>query len=143
MKCNSVIRLEHANTGKNLHSHNFPSYITDSQEACGFGERGTGDVNDNFRIICYNSKDDKLKGSTQFFLQHEATKQFLYINIKKSLFNEYNCRGCPIMNHREVSLTANKDKQCIWKIIGGIIYQANTEDEKDHIDYKLNNSADL
>jgi hypothetical protein len=100
-------------------------------------------VNDNFRIMCYNSKDDKLKGSTQFFLQHESTKQFLYINIKKSLFNEYNCRGCPIMNHREVSLTPTKDKQCMWKIIGGIIYQSNTEDEKDHIDYKINSSSDL
>ena len=47
------------------------------------------------------------------------------------------------MNHREVSLTPTKDKQCMWKIIGGIIYQSNTEDEKDHIDYKINSSSDL
>jgi dolichyl-phosphate-mannose--protein O-mannosyl transferase len=141
-KCNSIIRLEHANTGKNLHSHNFPSYITDSQEACGFGERGTGDTNDNFQIICHNSQKDYLKGKTQFFLQHQGTKQFLYINIKKSLFNEYNCRGCPIMNHREVSLTRTKDKQCLWKIIGGIFYESSNDLEKDHVDIKIKN-ADL
>jgi hypothetical protein len=52
-----------------------------------------------------------------------ATQQFLYVNIKKSLFNEYNCRGCPIMGHREVSCTANKDKQSLWKVGGGIMFK--------------------
>ena len=52
--CGDVIRLEHIGTGKNLHSHAFKSFITNSQEACAFGEDGNGDVNDNFRISCYN-----------------------------------------------------------------------------------------
>jgi len=124
INCNSVIRLEHVATGRNLHSHNFPSYITGSQEVCGFGENGIGDINDNFQIICYNSNQDAvLQGKTHFLLQHVVTKKFLYIDIQKSLFNEYNCRGCPIFNHREVSCTDKKDKQGLWKIIGGIIYQ--------------------
>lgn len=135
--CNSIIRLEHANTGKNIHSHNFPSFITDSQEVCAFGENGQGDANDNFKIICYNNKkeDNFVTGHTNFFLQHVATKQYLYINIKKSLFNEYNCRGCPILNHREVSCTATKDKQSLWKVIGGIIYNNNNVEE-DHVEVK-------
>jgi dolichyl-phosphate-mannose--protein O-mannosyl transferase len=134
VKCNSIIRFEHASTGKNIHSHSFPSFITDSQEVCGFGQNGFGDVNDNFQLICYNSNEPLLKGKTQFFLLHVGTKQFLYVNIKKSLFNEYNCRGCPIMNHREVSCTTNKDKQALWKVIGGIIYGSG--EEKDHVDVK-------
>lgn len=32
IRCGQYIRLEHANSGKNLHSHNYPSWITDSQE---------------------------------------------------------------------------------------------------------------
>jgi dolichyl-phosphate-mannose--protein O-mannosyl transferase len=32
IKCGQIIRFEHVNTGKNLHSHRFPSFVTDSQE---------------------------------------------------------------------------------------------------------------
>jgi hypothetical protein len=32
IQCNQVIRLEHVNTRKNLHSHEYASFITDSQE---------------------------------------------------------------------------------------------------------------
>ena len=31
--CGDVIRLEHVATGKNLHSHDFKSFVTNSQEA--------------------------------------------------------------------------------------------------------------
>jgi dolichyl-phosphate-mannose--protein O-mannosyl transferase len=143
MKCGDIVRFEHANTGKNLHSHNFPSWITDSQEACGFGHNGEGDLNDNWQIQCYNYNEPFLRGKAQFFLQHQGTKQYLYINIKRSLFNEHNCRGCPVMNHREVSCTNSKDKQTIWKIIGGIIYNTNNEEELDHVDVKRVTSTDL
>lgn len=126
--CNDVIRLEHSNTGKNLHSHSFKSWITDSQEACGFGEDGLGDVNDNFKIICYGNKEPKIYGHTQFFLQHVPTNYYLYINVKTSLFDERNCRNCPIMYQREVSLTGTKDKQSLWKVTGGLLFDESSED---------------
>lgn len=127
VKCNDLIRLEHSQTGKNLHSHNYKSWISDSQEACGFGDNGVGDSNDDFRIICYSYSEEKIKGAANFFLQHEATQKYLYINIKSSLYDERNCRNCPIIFQREVSLTSNKDKQCIWKVAGGLIYKENEE----------------
>lgn len=130
IKCDSIIRLEHVTTEKNLHSHEYPSFITSSQEACAFGSNGNGDVNDNFKIICYKWKEENIKGETQFFLQHVATGKYLYINYKNSMYNDYNCRGCPINGQREVSLTATKDKQCLWKVAGGIIYSEPEEDEK-------------
>lgn len=34
MACGSTIRLEHVNTGKNLHSHSFKSPLTRGQEVC-------------------------------------------------------------------------------------------------------------
>jgi dolichyl-phosphate-mannose--protein O-mannosyl transferase len=122
LKCGDLIRLEHVNTGKNLHSHNFPSFITDSQEASGFGEDGTGDLNDNFILMC---KDDyegnSVKGASKFYLYHKPTSAYVYINIRKSLFNEYNCRGCPILGQREVSLSKSLDMQAAWKVVGVII----------------------
>ena len=112
--CGEVIRLEHISTGKNLHSHDFKSFVTNSQEACAFGEDGNGDVNDNFRISCYKQNDNEtITGKTEFFLQHVPTEKWLYINYKSSMYNDGNCRGCPIRGQREVSLTGKKDKQCL------------------------------
>ena len=64
-----------------------------------------------------------------FFLQHVPTKKFLFIDYKKSLFNDRNCRGCPIIGQREVSLTDKKDKQCLWKVTGGIIFSLSEDEE--------------
>ena len=144
IKCNDTIRLEHINTRKNLHSHVFPSWVTDSQEVCAFGDNGHGDVNDNWQIICYNYKQPEVRGNTNFFLHHTGTQQYLYMNIKKSLFNEYNCRNCPIQGHREVSCTTSKDKQALWKVIGGLIYKPNEEDKHTYADdNQSNTNSDL
>jgi dolichyl-phosphate-mannose--protein O-mannosyl transferase len=127
--CGDIIRLEHSSTGKNLHSHNYRSWITDSQEACGYGDNGNGDDNDNFKLICYGTEEKKLFGKTNFFLFHIRTEKYLYINIKTSLFDERNCRNCPILNQREVSLTEAKDKQGLWKISGGLIFKEKEDDD--------------
>ena len=140
--CGEVIRLEHIATGKNLHSHDFKSYVTNSQEACAFGEDGNGDVNDNFRITCYKQENNEtITGKTEFFLQHVPTEKWLYINYKTSMFNDNNCRGCPIRGQREVSLTSKKDKQCLWKVIGGIIFSS--EKEINEPSHKSDDNTDL
>ena len=142
--CGEVIRLEHIATGKNLHSHDFKSMVTNSQEACAFGEDGNGDVNDNFRITCYKQNDnDTITGKTEFFLQHVPTEKWLYINYKTSMFNDGNCRGCPIRGQREVSLTSKKDKQCLWKVIGGIIFSSEKEQNEPSHKHDDNNQDDL
>lgn len=47
----AVIRLEHYLTHRNLHSHpGIPSPVSGQQEATCFGENGTGDTGDNWRI---------------------------------------------------------------------------------------------
>ena len=70
--CNSIIRLEHISTGKNIHSHDFPSFIIEKQESfiiekqesCSFGENCIDDDYDSFKIICY-----KQKGKKEFLLE--------------------------------------------------------------------------
>ena len=140
--CGEVIRLEHIATGKNLHSHEFKSFVTNSQEACAFGDDGNGDVNDNFRINCYKQNDnDIITGKTEFFLQHVPTENWLYINYRTSMYDDNNCRGCPIRGQREVSLTTKKDKQCLWKVVGGIIFSS--EKEQNEPSHKADDSSDL
>ena len=53
MKCGSTIRLEHMETGKNLHSHSeHKGPISRKNEVSGFGDDGEGDSYDNWQIEC-------------------------------------------------------------------------------------------
>lgn len=42
IRCGQTIRLEHVNTEKNLHSHNYPAFVTDSQEVFIFFNYNSG-----------------------------------------------------------------------------------------------------
>ena len=54
IRCGDLIRLEHQETSKNLHSHNVRSPITGNNEVSGFGDDGEGDSGDNWKIECLN-----------------------------------------------------------------------------------------
>lgn len=71
--CDDIIRLEHVNTQKNLHSHKFDSPLSRDQEVSGFGANGVGDTSlysfllifpisflttvDNWKVICDYKKE--------------------------------------------------------------------------------------
>ena len=46
--CGSVVRLEHALSKKNLHSHDFQSPVSGKSEVSCFGNDGNGDTGINF-----------------------------------------------------------------------------------------------
>lgn len=52
IQCGSVIRLEHVDTKKNLHSHNFQSPLSGNQEVSCYGDKGEGDSGDNWTLVC-------------------------------------------------------------------------------------------
>ncbi|CAH1394391.1 unnamed protein product [Nezara viridula] len=53
-----LVRLEHVPTGRNLHSHKEPAPITKKHlQVTGYGENGTGDPNDIWKIQIVNGKD--------------------------------------------------------------------------------------
>lgn len=47
---NSVVRLQHMETGKNLHGHNMKAPVTDQREVTAFGEEGQGNQDDDWII---------------------------------------------------------------------------------------------
>jgi len=49
IKCGSVIRLKHLNTGRWLHSHKFRSPLSNQQEVSAFDGSDTGD---NWEVRC-------------------------------------------------------------------------------------------
>jgi len=56
MKCGDLIRLEHIQTGKNLHSHDVRSPLSHMNEVSGFGTNGEGDSSDNWVTECWDGQ---------------------------------------------------------------------------------------
>lgn len=52
IRCGSIIRLEHLETKKNLHSHQFLSPMSGQQEISAYGDNGEGDSGDHWVVIC-------------------------------------------------------------------------------------------
>lgn len=53
--CGSVIRLEHINSGCNLHTHKIPAGLSKKWEVSAFGFRDeSGDSGDNFELVSYS-----------------------------------------------------------------------------------------
>ena len=56
MKCGDPIRLEHIQTGKNLHSHDVRSPLSHMNEVSGFGTNGEGDLGDDWVAECWDGQ---------------------------------------------------------------------------------------
>ena len=135
LKCGDIIRLEHADTGKNLHSHLFRAPLSGSQEVSGFGDRGTGDTGDNWQVLCDSSND--------IFWQRYKPVTFMHVDTRKFLssadnfkFNAQNCGGqCPIMDQTEVCAANKKDVHTKWFTDQGVYFpsKSTNTDEDDEL----------
>ncbi len=106
--CGSKIRLEHASTGKNLHSHLYRAALTGNQEVSGFGEQGNGDTGDNWKIVCDKSSEKYWRRNKDIHFEHVDTRKYLF-TAAKAKFTQQNCgQGCPIMGQTEVSAAGMK-----------------------------------
>jgi len=129
IKCNDVIRLEHANTAKNLHSDEYNAPLSSRREISGFGNDGDGDSGDNWTILCTNKEvGELLQVKDTFYLFHTDSKRYLYANRDVD-FNRRNCGNCPILGQLEVSGDQKQSNLAIWTIDGGVIFPE-TEDEE-------------
>ena len=50
-----MIRLEHLETHRNLHSHKVSSPLTRKNEVSGYGDDGDGDGGDNWVVECLDA----------------------------------------------------------------------------------------
>ncbi|BES89829.1 Stromal cell-derived factor [Nesidiocoris tenuis] len=92
LKCGDVIRLHHVSTSKNLHSHYFPSPLSESnQEVSAYGIDGEGDSGDHWMVVCegeYWERDEEV------MLKHVDTDMYLSVSGHKY--------GSPINGQMEV-----------------------------------------
>lgn len=117
VRCGDVVRLEHVETRKNLHSHDVRSPLSNKYEVSAFGNDGNGDDGDNWMVICEkNHIGDPLKGMSEFHLQNAVTKRYLFAN-RSYMYNVQNCgRNCPIEGQLEVSCDSYKASSTKWII---------------------------
>ena len=72
IKCDSVVRLFHVTTRRNLHSHNYQSPLSNNQEVSAYGEDGVGDEGDRWKVVCTTKNDYWLRADPVRF-QHVVT----------------------------------------------------------------------
>jgi len=107
--CGSNIRLEHVNTGKNLHSHLFSSPLSGNQEVSAFGKEGEGDTGDNWTVVC---NEEFWERSEAIRLKHVDTEKWLSVSGRTY--------GRPINGQLEVIGSGYPDSSSYWKTAEGV-----------------------
>jgi dolichyl-phosphate-mannose--protein O-mannosyl transferase len=121
VKCNSIIRLTHTSTKRNLHSHDVPSVLSRQQEvtAYGTGDR-LGDTGDNWMVHCTKASQTYWQRNTSVRLQHVDTG--FYLGTAKTVeFNVDTCgHSCPLMGHLEAFARDGPDAHTVLTTEQGI-----------------------
>lgn len=117
--CGAMIRLQHAQTGKNLHSHLHQAPMTQDYEVSAYrefeqaaGRWHDGDTGDNWNVVC---EDDK--GSWPRFarisLKHQDTGAWLSSSTRHAFSH-------PISGQLQVCSARRKSRDTYWKTNEGI-----------------------
>lgn len=111
VKCGEIIRLQHLDTGKNLHSHEHEAPLTREREVSAYGDLNgrwaEGDSSDDWTLQCVG----KQKEWTRFKdvrLVHKDTGNYL----TSSVSNKY---SEPIPGQLQVSAGSRKNGNTVWR----------------------------
>lgn len=130
IKCGDVVRFEHVDTGKNMHSHLFRSPLSGQQEVSGFGDGGNGDTGDNWQVLCDSPSDRFWERYSPVSLMHVDTKKYLS-TAAAHRFTQQNCGGnCPIMDQTEVSAGSKRDGSSKWLTDQGLYFPTKDSSSK-------------
>lgn len=114
VKCGSLVRLQHLNTRRNLHSHLHESPMSRNHEVSAFGDEHSGDSGDNWRVLCSGSATHWPRGE-RVSLQHDDTGKYLYSNAQYRY-------GHPINGQQEVAAHAKRSGSTEWQADEGIYF---------------------
>lgn len=118
IQCDSVIRLFHVTTRRNLHSHNYPSPLSNNQEVSAYGEDGVGDDGDRWKVVCTTKNDYWLRKDPIRF-QHVVTGKYLHLSG--------DTYGRPIHGQKEISCYSYANNQNLWKVDAGVYIRSSSE----------------
>ncbi|CAI8055673.1 Stromal cell-derived factor 2 [Geodia barretti] len=112
VQCGSVIRLQHVQTRKFLHSHRFKSPLSGNQEVSAFGGDDSSDSGDNWEVECSSSQAQYWQRDENVRLKHVDTNAYLHITGHKY--------GRPISGQKEVSGISTKSSSNLWRAMEGV-----------------------
>ncbi|KAF7391066.1 hypothetical protein HZH66_009546 [Vespula vulgaris] len=112
VKHGDLIRLEHVITRRNLHSHKEIAPISKKHyQVTGYGENGTGDANDVWKILIKNGKDDDIVET--------VTSKLKFVHYLHHCVLTCSGKTLPKWGYsqQEVSCNPNiRDKNALWNI---------------------------
>ncbi|KAF7266224.1 hypothetical protein GWI33_020410 [Rhynchophorus ferrugineus] len=121
IQCGSVIRLEHIETKKNLHSHIFSSPLSGNQEISAYGDdKAEGDSGDNWTLICTG---DLWRRDDSVMFRHVDTQMYLAVSGRTF--------GRPINGQMEVVGVKSSSGAVHWQAMEGVFLH--TPDVKHHV----------
>ena len=124
IKDKSVIRLVHASTGRNLHSHKVPAPITKSEyEVSCYGNMTVGDEKDHFIVEVvsdsYRARDRIRTLTTTFRLRHKSMGCYLRaanVNLPQWGFKQIEVTCAPNRGSGDSASTWNIERQWNQKL---------------------------
>jgi dolichyl-phosphate-mannose--protein O-mannosyl transferase len=119
--CGSKLRLEHLQTGRNLHSHLFSSPLSGSQEISAFGENGEGDTGDYWEVQCDGESWER-----------DDPVQFRHLDTDTYLSASGNTYGRPIHGQMEIIGSTHRDSTSYWKAMEGVFVHPSEGPTKSH-----------
>ncbi|CAA9998780.1 unnamed protein product [Nesidiocoris tenuis] len=106
--CGQVIRLENCELKKNLHSHDFRSMLSNSQEVSLYGDDGDGDAGDDWKVVCSDE-----------FWRIDDDVSFFHVGTKKYLEASGHQYPQPIDGHMEIIGAKMISQRSKWKASEG------------------------
>ncbi|XP_044769277.1 stromal cell-derived factor 2-like protein 1 [Neomonachus schauinslandi] len=121
VRCGQAVRLTYVLTGKNLHTHHFPSPLSNNQEVSAFGEDGEGDDLDLWTVRCSGQHWER-EATVRF--QHVGTSVFLSVTGEQY--------GSPIRGQHEVHGMSSANTHNTWKAMEGIFIKPSVDPSAGH-----------
>lgn len=110
IECGSIVRLQHVQTRKYLHSHLFKSPLSNQQEVSAFGGDADSDTGDHWMVYC----------KTRYWQKGE-TVRFKHVDTDTWISLSGNTYGRPIFGQLEVICsTSGTDSSSYWKTAEGV-----------------------
>lgn len=126
IKCGATIRLQHLNTGKNLHSHLVSAPMNDDYEVSAYARNTDevwkdGDTGDDWIVQCEGARNgDAWLRTHRIYLKHVDTDAYLTSN-SRLVYDE------PIRNQLHVSARTRKNRDCVWRAAEGFFMSLRTK----------------
>ncbi|XP_045481761.1 protein O-mannosyl-transferase 2 [Harmonia axyridis] len=112
IRSGDLVRLEHSATKRNLHSHKEQAPITKKHyQVTGYGENGTGDVNDVWRVTILNGVEgEKLK---------TVTSRIKFVHYLQSCILTTSGKQLPKWGYEQQEVSCNpnlRDSNGVWNV---------------------------